>query len=189
MSQISPVDESLIGAASLGDEEAVGRHLAEGANPNAVNSAGLTALLIAADNNHLNTVVALYVAGADPAAKNERTHADLMTTAMSYSGGGDLNMMVLGIAMGIDPIGYSGKNGQQRDILEMPRLRAAVKSEYAELVAKVLEDHPDLPDEDIKTAKTQARRLKNPGIETVLTSFLARRSAVAALSEMSGLAP
>lgn len=182
----SAADQALIGAASQGDEVAVARCLAEGSNPNAVDSAGLTALLIAGDNGHLNTVVALYLAGGNPAAKNARTGADLMTTAMSYSGGGDLNMMVLGIAMGIDPSGYRGRNGQQRDILEMSRLRAAVKSNYAELVVRTLEDHPDLPDEDIKTAKTQARRLKHSDIESVLSSFLARRSAEAALAEMSG---
>ena len=64
--------EDLISAAFRGDAAAVQALLAKGADVNAKNNDGVTALMVASENGHLDVVQALLAKGAEVNAKDER---------------------------------------------------------------------------------------------------------------------
>jgi hypothetical protein len=76
--------EGLFSAASGGDAAAVQALLAKGAELNAKNNDGVTALIVASGNGHLDVVQALLAKGAELNAKNNDGATALMLA--SYNG-------------------------------------------------------------------------------------------------------
>ena len=93
------LNEKLIAAAEAGNTEAVRRLLREGADMNAVNSQGRTAVMAATYNHQTETVRALIQAGADINIRDNRLDNPLL-----YAGAeGLLDIVKLAVDAGADP--------------------------------------------------------------------------------------
>ncbi|BAJ28320.1 MULTISPECIES: ankyrin repeat domain-containing protein [Kitasatospora] len=82
---MTPTDQRLLTAARTGDLDAARTALADGADPEARDPHGRTALLLAALADHVALADLLVAAGADPDARDEREDSPWLVTGVTGS--------------------------------------------------------------------------------------------------------
>jgi ankyrin repeat protein len=97
------VENEFLDAAFRGRTEAVNKLLAKGADPNARDDIGQTALMGAARNGHVKTVLVLLAAGAAGAAVDVKLHATHWTALLLAAFYGHAEVVKALLAHGADP--------------------------------------------------------------------------------------
>jgi len=135
---LSDKDAELIGAAFKGDLAAVSAALANGADVNAKNNKGLTALMKASAGGHADVVKFLLDKGADVNSKNTNGYTALM--AASWSGHADVVKLLLD----------RGVDVKAKDIEGGTALMGASWAGHADVVKLLLDKGADVNAKDNK---------------------------------------
>lgn len=156
--RMPPSATPLYRAAEAADIEGVRRLLRDGADPNAPNTLGWTALMIAAANQHLDCVRLLLEAGADPNTSNLLGRNALMFAARY----GNIDIVRELLAHGADPNQNRGH--------DFSALSAAAMENHRAIVELLLESgaDPTLRDSDGRTAREYAEKSGKGDIAGIL---------------------
>lgn len=185
---MSALDDTLIAEASWGHTLDALSAIERGAHVNARSqsqSDGNTALIVAADNGHIETCIALYLAGADVNLAG-KTAAPIWYGA-AYK---DHQQTAAFIAMGasLDPLSLDQVNAtkKMKQACALPRLKAAIFSGSVDLVVHLLQDkslHPQ-DDADWKSTIEFAVRRRDARIVSALRSTRAQCAAQEAIDSL-----
>lgn len=156
--------------------------LAHGADSRARDKDGRTPLHEAARHHHLAAVLPLVQAGAQLDAEDRRGQRPLHEAQCSCSG----EMMHALVALGASTIDFKPLDSEPQELLRQamcaPPLVCAVQSRVPEILVFALEYwSPEAS--DLEAAQYMVAQARQPEMQTLLSSFVARRRARHALGE------